>query len=143
MRMFYVFEIKKEIKELYQDNPSSLYKILSSIYYMHKEEANYGFNLFNQITNRIKVQELSNKIYIDMHTNIVYTKNSNEHVINDLYKNEISILKVRKSHILIQSNKSYNKYFDLLASYNNNYFICDFLENDFFFISDIKNLIKM
>lgn len=143
MRMFYIFEIKKEIKDLYKDSPSSLFKILSSIYYMHREDVNYGFNLFNQITNKIKVLELSNKIYIDMHTNIVYTKNGNEHVINDLYKEEVSILKVRKSHILIQSNKNYNKFFDLLLEYNNNYFICDFLENDFFFINDIKELIKM
>lgn len=142
MRMFYIFEIKKEIKELYINNPSSLYKILSSIYYMHKEDVNYGFNLFNQITNKLKVLEISNQLYIEMHTNIVYTKNGNEHVINDLYRNEISILKVRKSHIMIQSNKSYNKFFDFLLNYNDNYFVCDFLENDFFFISDIKNLVK-
>lgn len=143
MRMFYIFEIKKEIKELYQDNPSSLYKILSSIYYMHKEDVNYGFNLFNQITNRIKVMEISNKIYIDLHTNIVYTKTGNEHIINDLYKDEISILKVRKSHIMIQSNKSYNRFLNLLLEYNENFFVCDFLENDFFFINDIKKLIKI
>jgi len=143
MRMFYIFEIKKEIKELYIDNPSSLYKILSSIYYMHKEDVNYGFNLFNQITNKIKVMDTSNKIYIDMHTNIVYTKSANEHVINDLYRNEISILKVRKSHMILQSNKSYNKFLELLLTYNDNYFVCDFLENDFFFIEDIKNLLKV
>lgn len=143
MRMFYIFNVKKEIKDLYKDNSSSLYKILSSIYYMHKEDANYGFNLFNQITNKINVKEISNKIYIDMHTNIIYTKNNNEHIINDLYHNEISILKVRKSHIMIQTSKSYNKFFDLLSTYSDNYFICDFLENDFFFITDINNLVKM
>lgn len=142
MRMFYIFEVKKEIKELYFDNPSSLYKILSSIYYLHKEEVNYGFNLLNQITNKIKVIDLNNKIYIDMHTNIVYSKNKNEHVINDLYKDEISILKVRRSHILLQSNKSYNKFLDLLLSYDDNYFICDFLENDFFFVSDLKKVVR-
>lgn len=143
MRMFYIFEIKKEIKELYQDNPGSLYKILSSIYYMHKEDASYGFNLFNQITNKLKLLELNNQVYIDMHTNIIYTKNKSEHVINDLYHDEISILKIRKSHMMIQSNKSYNKFLKLLVSYNDNYFVCDFLENDFFFINDIKNLVKM
>ena len=143
MRMFYIFEIKKEIKELYRDNPNSLFKILSNIYYMHKEDANYGFNLFNQITNKIKVLDVSNQVYIDMHTNIVYTKSGNEHIINDLYKDEISILKIRKSHLLLQSNKNYNRFFELLLKYNDNYFVCDFLENDFFFISDVKNLIKI
>lgn len=143
MRMFYIFEIKKEIKDLYQDNPNSLYKILSSIYYMHREDANYGFNLFKQIANKIKVMDLSNQIYIDMHANIVYTKSGNEHVINDLYQDEVSILKIRKSCLLLQSNKSYNRFLELLLNYNENYFVCDFLENDFFFISDIKNLVKI
>ena len=142
MRMFYVFNVKKEIKELYRDNLSSLYKILNSIYYMRKEDVNYGFNLFNQITNKIKVLELSNQIYIEMHTNVIYTKNNHEHVINDLYRDEISVLRVRKSHVMIQSNKSYNKFFDLLLNYDDNYIVCDFLENDFFFIGDIKNLVK-
>ena len=142
MRMFYIFEIKKEIKELYLNNPSSLYKILSSIYYMNKEDANYGFNLFNQITNKIKVLEVSNQIYVKMHNDVVYTKNNNEHIINDLYRNEVSILKVRKSHIMLQSNKEYNQFLEFLMTYNSLYFVCDFLENDFFFISDLKKLIN-
>ena len=61
MRMYYIFNVKKDIANIYQNNPSSLYKVLESIYYMHQEEVDYGFNIFKQITNRIKVLEL-NKI---------------------------------------------------------------------------------
>lgn len=143
MRMFYIFAVKKEIKELYKDNPGSLYKILSSIYYMHKEDVNYGFNLFNQITEKIKVQELNNDLYIKMHSKPIYTKNKNEHIINDLYHDEVSILKVKKSHLVLQSNKAYNCFFNLLYNNNDCYFICDFLENDFFFINDIKKIVHV
>ena len=47
MRMFYIFDIKDDIKYLYKDNPNNLFKILNSIYYMHLEDVNYGFNLDN------------------------------------------------------------------------------------------------
>ena len=50
MRMYYIFNIKENIYNLYKDNPSSLYKVLENIYYMHREELNYGFNLFKQMS---------------------------------------------------------------------------------------------
>ena len=68
---------------------------------------------------------------------INYSKINNEHIINDLYNDEVSILKVKKSHLLLQSNKSYSSFFKILYGYNKHYFVCDFLEKDFFFISDI------
>ena len=142
MRMFYIFDIKDDIKYLYKDNPNNLFKILNSIYYMHLEDVNYGFNLFNQITNKIKVLELSNKIYIDMHQDLIYSKHNNEHIINDLFHDEVSILKIKKSHLLIQSNKSYNSFFNYLLKNHNNYFVCDFLEKDFFFLEDMKSIVK-
>ena len=142
MRMYYIFNVKKDIKELYHDNPSNLYKILENIYFMHEEEINYGFNIFKQLTNKIKVQELNNEIYIKLHKNLIYSKTDSEHVINDLYHDEVSILKVKSSHLLLESNKSYPSFLKLLYILNNNYFICDFKEKDFFFISDIVNLIN-
>ena len=141
MRMYYVFNVKEEIAKLYQDNPSSLYKILENIYFMHEEEVNYGFNIFKQLTNKIKVNELDNEIFVKLHKDLTYSKIDGEHVINDLYHDEVSILKVKSSHILLKSNKSYASFFKLLSN-NDNYFVCDFKEKDFFFIKDIECLIK-
>ena len=116
MRMFYIFNLKKEIKELYSKSPSDLFRVLNNIYYMHEEDANYGFNILNQIIN----------------------KND----INDLYNNEVSILKIKKSHLVLQSNISYSSFFKLLLKYSDCYFVCDFLEKDFFFITSINKLVK-
>lgn len=142
MRMYYIFNVKDDIANLYKNNPSSLYKILESIYYMHKEEVDYGFNIFKQITNKIKVSELNNLLYIKMHRDMVYSKMESEHIINDLYHDEVSILKVKSSHLLLESNKSYSSFFKLLNIINPNYFVCDFKEKDFFFIYNIENTIK-
>ena len=143
MRMYYVFDVKDEVVSLYQDNPASLYKILESIYYMHREEVDYGFNLFKQITKRIKVRELNNLLYIKLHKDLVYSKMENEHIINDLYHDEVSILKVKNSHLLIESNKSYSSFFKILNIINPNYFVCDFKEKDFFFVNNIIKMINI
>ena len=143
MRMYYIFNVKEDIVDLYKDSPSSLFKILNSIYYMHREDIEYGFNLFCQLTNKIDVNYLNNQLYIFLHKDFVYSKINNEHIINDLYNDEVSILKVKRSHLLLQSNKSYSSFFKILYSYNKHYFVCDFLERDFFFISDINNYVDV
>ena len=142
MRMFYVFNVKSEIVNLYKDKPASLYKILENIYYMHQEDINYGFAIFKQLTTRNKVLELSNTIYIKLHKDLVYSKIDNEHVINDLYHDEVSILKIKNSHLIIESNKSISSFFKILNEINSNYFVCDFKEKDFFFMNNLTNLVN-
>lgn len=142
MRLYYVFNIKKEICELYKDKPASLYRILENIYYMHEEDINYGFAIFKQLTNKNKVMELNNQIYIKYHKDLVYSKIDNEHIINDLYHDEVSILRIKTSHLVIESNKSMSSFFKILLDINPNYFVCDFKDKDFFFISEITNLVK-
>lgn len=141
--MYYIFNVKKDIAALYNNNPSSLYKILESIYYMHQEDINYGFNLFKQLTNRINVTDLNNNIYIKCHKELQYSKMGDEHVINDLYHDEISVLKIKSSRIILQSNKSYSSFFKILNDYNNYFFVCDFKEKDFFFLKDMKSFVSI
>lgn len=141
MRMYYIFEIKDEIMTLYKDNPNSLFKILNHIYYMHVEDVNYGFNLFNQIIYPTNINEINRKIYLKLHKELVYSKQKNEHIINNLYKDEISILKIGKSHLVLECNKNYSSFFKVLESFDKNYFVCDFKEQDYFFLKDIKSLV--
>jgi hypothetical protein len=139
--MYYIFEIKDEIMTLYKDNPNGLFKVLNHIYYMHVEDVTYGFNLFNQIIYPTNVNEMNRKIYLKLHRELVYSKQKNEHIINNLYKDEISILKIGNSHLLLECNKNYSSFFKLLEGFNKNYFVCDFKEQDYFFLKDIKSLV--
>lgn len=127
---------------LYDDSPSNLYKILKSIYGMKDEEITYAYHLFKQICKGIDYLEINNKLYLQMHNDLVYTKIGNEHIINNLYKDEVSILKIKKSHMLLDSNSSYSSFFKFLNSNNKNYFICDFKTNDYFFLKDIEISVK-
>ena len=143
MRKYYIFNIKESIMKLYQNNPVSLYKILENIYYMKDEDIEYGYNLFTQIANMFDTKYLNNSIYIKLHKDITYSKINNEHIINDLYHDEISILKIKSSRMILESNKSYSLFFKIINDLNENYFVCDFKEKDFFFINDLQAVMKI
>ena len=84
MKVYYIFKMKNEFVNLYKDNPSILYNILKSIYYLDKEELNYGYNLINQLIIPLKKKILDRKIFIKLHQDVPYTKRKNIHYINNL-----------------------------------------------------------
>lgn len=141
MRTFYIFKMKKEFVSLYQNSPGSLYNVLKHLYYMKRHEMSYGFNLFQQLTEKIDKNKLDREIYIKYHDEMVYSKNHDEHIINNLYKDEISILIIRSTYILINANRNYSSFFTILESLGDEYFVCDFVSQDYFWINDIKMLV--
>lgn len=141
MRTFYIFKMKKEFVSLYQNSPGSLYNVLKHLYYMKRHEMSYGFNLFQQLTDKIDKNKLDREIYIKYHDEMVYSKNHDEHIINNLYKDEISILIIKSTYILINANRNYSSFFTILESLGDEYFVCDFVSQDYFWINDIKMLV--
>lgn len=141
MRTYFVFKIKKEFIKLYKENSRSLFEVLRHLYYMKKHEMNYGINFFTQLIDKINRYQLNNAIYIRYHNDMIYTKSGNEHIINNLYKDEISILTVKNSYILITANHNYSSFFNILTNFEDNYFICDFTYQDYFWLNDIKMLV--
>jgi hypothetical protein len=141
MRTFYIFKMKKEFVSLYQNSPGSLYNVLKHLYYMKRHEMSYGFNLFQQLTEKIDKNKLDREIYIKYHDEMVYSKNHDEHIINNLYKDEISILIIKSTYILINANRNYSSFFTILESLGDEYFVCDFVSQDYFWINDIKMLV--
>lgn len=141
MRIYYVFDIRSEYVDLYKETPNSLYNVLHQLYYMRKKDLEYGFNMFKQLANRIDKDEVDKNIFLKLHNKMTYAKKKDNHIINNLYKDEVSALKVKYSYILINTNKSYTDFFNTLALDNRNYFVCDFINNDYFFLSNIKILV--
>ncbi len=141
MKNYYIFDVKKEFVSLYRDNPITLFNILNQIYYLHEDDKNYAFNLFNQIINIIDKDSLDQHLFLQLHKNLVYSKYKDEHIINDLYKDDVSILKVKRTNLILSSNKEASLFLPILANYNDRYFVCDFKTQTFFFIKDTKVLV--
>ena len=57
-------------------------------------------------------------------------------------KDEVSILKVKKSHLVLDSNSTYSSFLNFLSEYNSNLFVCDFINGDYFFLTDIHLVVE-
>ena len=51
MKEYFIFNIKKEFYNLYKDRPSQLFYIFNKIYYMKELDKEYGYNLFETVSN--------------------------------------------------------------------------------------------
>ena len=142
MKIYFIFEVKKEFVNLYLDNSRVLFNILRNIYYLEKEEVEFGYSLFKQITNPIDKTKIDRGIFLRCHRDIPYSKRSNIHYINNLYRDEVSRLIVKKSYIRLEMEQSKSSFFDILREYSDNYFVFVF-NNFFFFFLNHCNLDKI
>lgn len=141
MRTFYIFKIKEEFENLYRENPENLYHILKYLYYLRRSEGSYGIELFDQLIERIDSSLLNRRIFIKYHSNNIYSKIGNTHIINHLYKDEISTLNIKHSYILLESNHKSSSFFQILSEEADTFFSCDFLNQEYFWLTDTKVLV--
>ena len=135
MKVYFIFDIKKEFKSLYKGNERVLYNILKQIYYLEKNEVEYGYNLFNQLINKINKSDLDRKIFIKYHQDIPYSKRNQTHYINNLYKDEISRLTIKSSYMRLEVENNSKAFFKILSDFSENYFVCDFKNHEYFFLT--------
>ena len=64
----------------------------------------------------------------------MYSYNNNEHIINNLFLNEISILTVKSSNIKIESNIDHPTFLNDLRDLKGPLFVCNFKDQDYFFV---------
>ena len=136
MKVYYIFNVKQEFIKLYSDTPSVLYNILKTIFYLDKEEVEYGYNLFSQLIIPCKKDEVDKQLFIKLHQDIPYSKRKNTHYINNLYLNEISRLDVNNYYLKLEVEQNFSSFFKILNRENKNLFVCCFKSTDFFFLND-------
>ena len=134
MKVYYIFKLKEDVFDLYRDTPSVLYNILRNIYYLDREEVDYGYNLFKQLTLPIDKNKLDRELFIRFHQDIPYSKRSGVHYINNLYMNEVSRLLVNNSYLRLELEQNYSTFFKILKDEDKNLFACSFEKTDFFFL---------
>lgn len=135
MKELYIFNVKEEFYKLYREKPSELFFIFNRIYHMKLSDKEYGYNLFSQISNFLDKSKINEVIKDKYKDKIMYSNNGNEHIINNLFLNEISILTIKNSNIKIESNVEKPAFLEDLRDLKLNLFVCDFKNQDFFFIT--------
>lgn len=127
METYYIFNIKKEIYEIYKSNPKSLYKILFNLKNMKKQDVNLGLSIYNEICNIINKKKITK--YINL-LPVIKTK-SNKYLIN---KNMIII---NPSRIIMKTNEINEDIIYTLNNYNKNLFMCNFKKNEYYWLNEI------
>ncbi len=138
MNEFYIFSIKEEFYKLYKDKQAELFYIFNRIYHMKKSDKEYGYNLFCQISNFLNKKDINNLLREKYKDKIMYSSSNNEHIINNLFINEITILTVKNPNIKIESNTNKPSFLEDLKDLKLYLFVCDFKNNDYFFITRKK-----
>ena len=136
MRVYFIFDIKKEFINLYKGNERILYNILKEVYYLEKEEVEYGYHVFKQLVNPIDKNKIDRYLFLKLHQDIPYYKRKNTHYYNNLYRDEISRLTVKKSYIKIEAEQLSSSFFYYLNQINNRLFVCEFKYQDYFFLEE-------
>ncbi len=142
MKVFYIFKIKKEIRNLYNSNQNALYNILKNIFInKSKENIIYKKSILEQVIDLFNKDDLDRNLFILLHKKLIYCKRENIHHINDLYKDEISRMIIKNTYIKIYTETNYSSFFEIISNFDNNLFVCDFSLDNYFFIDSIKTLV--
>lgn len=136
MRTFYVFNINDYFFSMYRETPYRIYEMLEDIYHIKNYNLRMTVRLYSQMVNRINKLMMNEYIYNNYHIYEDYTKENNTHNITTNY--ECSKLVVSVTHLKIKTNRNYPVFFESLNRYNNNIFVCDFENKDYFWLDKIK-----
>lgn len=141
MKIFFIFNIKNDIFDTYRNTPSVLYNYFYNIYSNNKINLDSNNTLFKEVADKFNKDFLDLKIYLNMHYKMRYSKKLDNHIINDIFNDEISILRIKKSYIVINSNRDFSEFFNIINYFSKTCLVCDFNNQRYFYLSDIKTLV--
>ena len=125
MYRYYIFEIKSKWK-----NEENLYRLLKTLYTLNLKYINYGELLYNKICNPVDFKYI-NSCLEDYHAKQIDKKNF------ICLENEITVVIIKYSRIIIVSNKLYPDIFAKMKETNKNLFVCNFNHETFFYLGEL------
>jgi hypothetical protein len=124
MREYNLFVIKNEYIYFYKNKPEELYEILCKLNNL-KYNFNYGITLFFQLCNKINIATL--KSYLNNKYNL---NNEQTFYINKVF------IELKYSRIIVRSKYNYPRILKSFNCYNRNIFVVDFINKDYFWLSN-------
>jgi len=139
MRTYYIFKINDDFRTLYNKKSNSIYKMLSDIRVSKEEDRDKVSKLYNKLTKQIDKKKV-NDFIIRNHLNDFYYKKIG--IYHELCNNlEDSILTVNNTFIKLVTNNNISSFFKDLYLLNDNLFLIDFENKDYFYMEDLKTKI--
>ncbi len=137
MRTYYIFNVNKYYSYMYKDKPFKMYKIFEEIYYSRDYDSIKAYHVLEEIANPFNKIMLNEYIYNEYKYKYGYKRKDNIHYLNTTDK---SILRINNYNIKIETESNYSIFFNDINNYNNNLFVCDFKNMDYFWLSKLNSL---
>ena len=137
MRTYYIFNVNKYYSYMYKDKPFKMYKIFEEIYYSRDYNSIKAYHVLEEIANPFNKIMLNEYIYNEYKYKYGYKRKDNIHYLNTTDK---SILRINNYNIKIETENNYSIFFNDINNYNNNLFVCDFENMDYFWLSKLNSL---
>lgn len=141
MKEYFVFKLNENLANIYRGCPRSLFSIFNRIYYMKMVDIKQGINFFDQVACFLNKKDVNDFLYNTLKNKMFYVFSNNEHIINNLYNNEVSILEVKNTHIKITTNADYPSFIDILSLQDSCYFVCEFKNQEYFFARTVNSIV--
>lgn len=140
MRVFYIYNINDFFTSVYDKYPYKLYKMLEDAYYTNKHNIVLSTNYYEQITTNFNKLFINNYIYANNKLDSYYYNKNNIHIISS--REEYSKLMVSSYCLKLKTNLNYPTFFKNITTYSDNIFICDFENQDYFWLNKVTKLEK-
>ncbi len=134
MRVYYLFKINDSFSKLYYNKTYYLYKMLEEISKSSKNDFIISYRLFEQMATAYNKSDVNSKIYKRFMSDVNYTKILNKHVLDDGV--EKTKLTVYNTYIKIKTNQNISVFFSVLSN-EENIFVCDFNNKDYFWLNKV------
>lgn len=135
MRVYYIFKINDSFSKLYFNKTYYLYKMLEQISLSSKNDFIISYRLFEQMAVPFNKTDINSRIYRRYAFNEDYKKSLNKHTLNNLV--EKTRLTVYNTYIKVKTNKNITEFFKVL-SLDENIFVCDFNNKDYFWLNKVS-----
>ena len=139
MRTYYIFNVNKYFTYMYKTSPFKMYKIFEEIYHSRDYDAVKTYRVFEGIANPFNKIMLNEYISYEYRYKYGYKK---EEKLHTLKTKENTTLKINNYNIKIETDSNYTDFFKYINNYNENLFVCDFENKDYFWLSKLKSLQK-
>lgn len=139
MRTYYIFNVNRYFTYMYKEKPFKMYKIFEEIYHSRDYDSVKTYRIFEGIANPYNKIMLGEYIDYEYKHKYGYRRDNNLYILKT---SENTTLKINNYNIKIETDSNYTDFFKYINNYNQNLFVCDFDNKDYFWLSKLKPLQK-
>lgn len=135
MRTYYIFKINKYFAYIYKRFPFKMYKIIEELYHTKEYDILLSYKFYQRFAIEFNKLAINEYIYNLNKQNKNYQRDNNIHIIINEKYNKLTI---NQMCIILKTNDIYSVFLNDLNVYLDNIFICDFKNNDYFWLDSLN-----